>query len=68
MGGGLLTYDYNRFNWVAGSEAMDRFRLRVREADGYSTDYDSNVKACVTSEFTTAAFRFGHSTVDGKFM
>lgn len=47
---------------------MERFQLNVHETDDYSNDYDSEVNACVTSEFTTAAFRFGHSTVDGKFM
>lgn len=52
---------------VVGTETMERFQLNVL-ASGYSTDYDSEVNACVTSEFTSAAFRFGHSAVDGKFM
>lgn len=46
---------------------MERFELNVRDK-GYSTDYDIYVKPSVTSEFTTAAFRYGHSTVDGKFL
>lgn len=52
---------------LTGTETMERFQLNVRSR-GYSNDYDSNVKASVTSEFTTAAFRYGHSTVDGKFL
>lgn len=52
---------------VIGSETMQRFSLGIRE-NGYSDDYDSDVNACITSEFSTAAQRFGHSTVDGKFL
>lgn len=57
--------------YVIGEETVQRFGLRVDEAavdGGWSLDYDADVNACVTSEFTTAAFRFGHSTVDGKFV
>lgn len=50
-----------------GEETMQRFDLNIR-ASGYSHDYDENINACVTSEFSTAAFRFGHSVVDGKLM
>lgn len=56
--------------WVpeaVGSETMDRFSLHVHE-DGYSNDYNPEVNPSVTSEFSTAAQRFGHSTVDGKFL
>lgn len=52
---------------VIGSETMQRFGLGIRE-NGYSDDYDPDVNACITSEFSTAAQRFGHSTVDGKFL
>lgn len=45
---------------------MERFGLHCQQY-GYSSDYDSNVNPCVTSEFSTAAFRFGHTVVDGKF-
>lgn len=51
---------------VVGTETMERFALSISQ-HGYSYDWDNDVNACVTSEFTTAAFRFGHSTVDGKF-
>lgn len=52
---------------VIGSERMTRFNLHVRE-DGYSSDFNPEVNSCITSEFSTAAMRFGHSTVDGKLL
>lgn len=52
---------------VIGDETMQRFSLATRE-NGYSNDYNVDVNACITSEFSTAAQRFGHSTVDGKFL
>lgn len=52
---------------VLGTETMQRFSLNIRQS-GYSDDYDPDVNACITSEFSTAAQRFGHSTVDGKFL
>lgn len=59
--------------YVIGTDTMDRFGLNVMADDAqqtneYSREYDANVNAAVTSEFTSAAFRFGHSAVDGKFM
>lgn len=51
---------------IIGTETMARFDLNVRP-DGYSDDYSADINAAVTSEFITAAFRFGHSTVDGVF-
>lgn len=52
---------------LVGTDTMQRFSLSTRE-NGYSNDYNPDVNAAVTSEFTTAAQRFGHSTVDGKFL
>lgn len=52
---------------VIGTETMQRYSLGLRES-GYSNDYDQNVNPAITSEFSTAAQRFGHSTVDGKFL
>lgn len=52
---------------VVGTETMQRFSLSIRET-GYSDDYNPDVNACITSEFSTAAQRFGHSTVDGRFL
>lgn len=52
---------------LIGSETMQRFSLNVHDNE-YSNDYDAEINACITSEFSTAAQRFGHSTVDGKFL
>lgn len=46
---------------------MIRFGLNVHD-QGYSGDFNPEVNACITSEFSTAALRFGHSTVDRKLM
>lgn len=45
---------------------MIKFQLKCQR-EGYSSDYNPEVNACITAEFTTSAFRFGHSTVDGRF-
>lgn len=52
---------------VIGTDTMQRFRLGVQQK-GYSDDYNPDVNPAITSEFSTAAQRFGHSTVDGKFL
>lgn len=52
---------------LVGTEIMERFRLNV-QPNGFSSDYNPDVNPAITSEFSTAAQRFGHSTVDGKFM
>lgn len=52
---------------VIGGETIQRFSLGIRE-NGYSDDYNPDVNPSITSEFSTAAQRFGHSTVDGKFL
>lgn len=44
---------------------MEEFHLTLEEGTNYSYDYDQRVDPSVLNEFTTAAFRFGHSTVDG---
>lgn len=51
---------------VIGSMQMKRFRL-VPQHHGYSSDYSSEVNPAITNAFSGAAFRMGHSSVDGKF-
>lgn len=48
-----------------GHSTIYEFGLNVN-IPGYSSDYDPNVNPSVINEFTAAAFRFGHSQVDGK--
>ncbi|KAJ3666327.1 hypothetical protein Zmor_001776 [Zophobas morio] len=50
---------------VVGNAAMEEFRLSLSQGLDYSYDYDPSVEPSVTNEFASAAFRFGHSTVDG---
>ncbi|CAG9765153.1 unnamed protein product [Ceutorhynchus assimilis] len=51
---------------VIGMEAMDDFGLHLKRGDRYSVDYNPQVEPSVTNELSAAAFRFGHSTVDGQ--
>lgn len=51
---------------IIGTETMKRFQLYV-QSHGYSSDYDPYMNPSLTSEFSTSAFRFGHSTVTGRY-
>lgn len=51
---------------VIGPMQMKRFRLTTQH-HGYSSDYNAEVNPAITNEFTGAAFRMGHSSVDGRF-
>lgn len=50
---------------VIGIDAMQRFSLLSSNV-GYSSGFDDEVNPSMTNEFTGAAFRFGHSTVQGR--
>lgn len=50
---------------IVGDQAMRRFSLAINP-NGYSNDYDEEINPSMTNEFTGAAFRFGHSTVQGQ--
>ncbi|KAK9879276.1 hypothetical protein WA026_004121 [Henosepilachna vigintioctopunctata] len=51
---------------VIGEQAMKEFNLNLKRGREYSYEYDPSIEPSVTNEFTTAAFRFGHSIVDGQ--
>ncbi|EDW83073.1 uncharacterized protein Dwil_GK22657 [Drosophila willistoni] len=58
---------YNEFlPALIGPQQMKRFRL-VPLHQGYANDYNVNVNPAITNEFSGAAYRMGHSSVDGKF-
>lgn len=52
---------------LIGEDTMLRFDIQPRTGD-YSRDYDPDINPAVTAEFVGAAFRFGHSTVDWRFL
>ncbi|EDW32662.1 GL18268 [Drosophila persimilis] len=51
---------------IIGPQQMKRFRL-VPLHQGYAHDYSPDVNPAITNEFSGAAYRMGHSSVDGKF-
>ncbi|KAK8376103.1 hypothetical protein O3P69_008672 [Scylla paramamosain] len=49
---------------IVGRNFMDSFGIKVLN-NGYSFDYNANLNPNMNNEFSTAAFRFGHSLVQG---
>lgn len=49
---------------IVGPHFMDKYDLHASK--GFSHFYNSNNNPSITSEFSSAAFRFGHSTVPGQ--
>ncbi|MPC38869.1 Peroxidasin [Portunus trituberculatus] len=49
---------------IVGRNFMDSFGIKVLNR-GYSFDYNANLNPNMNNEFSTAAFRFGHSLVQG---
>ncbi|XP_015912051.1 peroxidase-like [Parasteatoda tepidariorum] len=57
---------YNEFlPLVIGPENMKKYDLYIQR-NGY-TQYDDTVQATLVNEFSTAAFRFGHSMINSFF-
>ncbi|KAF5295133.1 hypothetical protein FQA39_LY13284 [Lamprigera yunnana] len=50
---------------LLGESAMKEFGLSLQSEDLYSYDYDQKINPSIMNEFASAAFRFGHSMVDG---
>ncbi|XP_054717391.1 chorion peroxidase-like [Uloborus diversus] len=66
VGAELQMITYNEFlPLVLGPERMEWFDLSVRRS-GY-TQYDDTIPATLVNEFSTAAYRFGHSMINGFF-
>ncbi|CAL4071849.1 unnamed protein product, partial [Meganyctiphanes norvegica] len=49
---------------IVGERFMSQFGLSPQRS-GFSSDYDPSINANINNEFSTAAFRFGHSMVQG---
>jgi len=52
------------FIFISGKNSMDAFNL-TEANEGFSFDYDEDVNPAVINEFSTAAFRMGHSLIQG---
>lgn len=52
---------------VLGKEVCHLFDLEL-ETSGFYTGYDPSVNPTVANEFSSAAFRFGHSLIQGSYM
>jgi peroxidase len=56
---------YNEFlPSLLGRTTMDAYGL-TPQTHGYSSSYDENANPSITNEFSTAAFRMGHSLIQG---
>ena len=58
---------YNEFlPVILGRDVMNQFGLNLQKS-GYYTGYSDQINPSITNEFASAAYRFGHSLVNGQF-
>ena len=50
---------------ILGNKYMEKWNMHPKES-GYSEGYDPTVNPTITNVFGTAAFRFGHSLIQGQ--
>ena len=55
----------NNFHIHLGNQYMEDSQLKPLE-NGYQKQYDGTVNPSMANVFATAAFRFGHSLVQGQ--
>lgn len=66
IGAQMQMITYNEFlPLVIGNDRMQFYKLNVLDS-GYSS-YDPQTEPTILSEFSSAAFRFGHSLINGLF-
>ena len=64
----LVHIVYNEFlPVVVGTSYIDANGLTSSDRSGFTYGYDANIDPTINNEFGVAAFRMGHSLVQGKF-
>lgn len=67
VGAQMQMITYNEYlPLVIGPERMEWFDLNLRRGNQF-TEYDQTVQATLVNEFSTAAYRFGHSMINSFF-
>jgi peroxidase len=55
------------FPVILGERSIDRFNIRLPENRSVHTVYEPNVNPSIVHSFASAAYRFGHSLLQGAF-